>query len=157
MPAGAEYRDRVHRAAAHPQQSGRVDFQLHNQELSEPVPVRRVVRQQVYVIARGGYDRCDIGGFDPGVPFFRFTPLGLAMRAAARNPVSSRLVGIRLGRMSAFGGGLAAAIGAVAGMMALEPDVMSGIPEINDRTNDSSLVTLQAPLHQVFKGNPVKA
>lgn len=50
--AGAEYRDRVHRAAAHPQQSGRVDFQLHNQALSEPVPVRRVVRQQVYVIAR---------------------------------------------------------------------------------------------------------
>ena len=25
------------------------------------------------------------------------------------------------------------------------------------RTNDSSLVTFQAPLHQVFKGNPVKA
>ena len=162
MRAGAEYRDRVHRAAAHPQQSGRVDFQLHNQELSEPVPVRRVVRQQVYVIARGGYDRCDIGGFDPGVPFFRFTPLGLAMRAAARNPVSSRLVGIRVGRMSAFGWGLAAAIGAVAGMMAaplvyLDPDMMSGIQEINDRTNDSSLVTFQAPLHQVFKGNPVKA
>src|ERR1051325_4848106 len=30
--------------------------------------------------------------------FFRFTPLGLAMRAAAQNPVSSRLVGIRVGR-----------------------------------------------------------
>ena len=94
--------------------------------------------------------------------FFRFTPLGLAMRAAARNPVSSRLVGIRVGRMSAFGWGLAAAIGAVAGMMAaplvyLDPDMMSGILEINDRTNDSSLVTFQAPLHQVFKGNPVKA
>ena len=93
--------------------------------------------------------------------FFRFT-LGLAMRAAARNPVSSRLVGIRVGRMSAFGWGLAAAIGAVAGMMAaplvsLDPDMMSGILEINDRTNDSSLVTFQAPLHQVFKGNPVKA
>ena len=27
--------------------------------------------------------------------FFRYTPLGLAMRAAAYNPVSSRLVGIR--------------------------------------------------------------
>ena len=94
--------------------------------------------------------------------FFRFTPLGLAMRAAARNPVSSRLVGIRVGRMSAFGWGLAAAIGAVAGRMApplvyLDPDMMSGIQEINDRTNDSSLVTFQAPLHQVFKGNPVKA
>jgi branched-subunit amino acid ABC-type transport system permease component len=42
--------------------------------------------------------------------FFRFTRLGLAMRAAARNPVSSRLVGIRLGRMSAFGWWPAAAI-----------------------------------------------
>jgi hypothetical protein len=78
--------------------------------------------------------------------FFRFTPLGLAMRAAARNPVSSRLVGIRVGRMSAFGWGLAAAIGAAAGMMAaplvyLDPDMMSGIQEINDPTNDSSLVT----------------
>jgi branched-subunit amino acid ABC-type transport system permease component len=38
--------------------------------------------------------------------FFRFTPLGLALRAAARNPVSSRLVGIRVGRMLAFGWGL---------------------------------------------------
>jgi hypothetical protein len=31
-----------------------------------------------------------------------------------------------------------------------------GIQEINDRTNDSSPVSFQAPLHQVFKGNPVK-
>src|SRR6185437_9577813 len=31
--------------------------------------------------------------------FFRFTALGLAMRAVAENPVSSRLVGIRVGRM----------------------------------------------------------
>ena len=33
--------------------------------------------------------------------FFRFTPLGLAMRAAAQNPDSSRLVGIRVGWMLA--------------------------------------------------------
>jgi branched-chain amino acid transport system permease protein len=64
--------------------------------------------------------------------FFRFTPLGLAMRAAAQNPVSSRLVGIRVGRMLAIGWGLAAAIGAVAGMMAapivyLDPNMMAGI------------------------------
>src|SRR5438067_7483 len=32
--------------------------------------------------------------------FFRFTPLGLAMRAAAQNPVSSRLVGIRVGSLA---------------------------------------------------------
>jgi len=64
--------------------------------------------------------------------FFRFTPLGLAMRAAAQNPVSSRLVGIRVGWMLALGWGLAAAVGAIAGMMVapivyLDPNMMSGI------------------------------
>jgi branched-chain amino acid transport system permease protein len=64
--------------------------------------------------------------------FFRFTPLGLAMRAAAQNPESSRLVGIRVGWMLALGWGLAAAIGAVAGMMVapivyLDPNMMSGV------------------------------
>ncbi len=64
--------------------------------------------------------------------FFRFTSLGLAMRAAAQNPVSSRLVGIRVGWMLALGWGLAAAIGAIAGMMVaptvfLEPNMMGGI------------------------------
>jgi branched-chain amino acid transport system permease protein len=64
--------------------------------------------------------------------FFRFTSLGLAMRAAAQNPVSSRLVGIRVGWMLALGAGMASAIGAVAGIMAapilyLDPNMMSGI------------------------------
>src|SRR5256884_359784 len=64
--------------------------------------------------------------------FFRFTPLGLAMRAAAQNPESSRLVGIRVGWMLALGWGLAASVGAVAGMMVapvvyLDPNMMSGI------------------------------
>ena len=64
--------------------------------------------------------------------FFRFTPLGLAMRAAAQNPVSSRLVGIRVGWMLAIGWGLAAAIGSIAGMMAapivyLDPNMMGGV------------------------------
>src|ERR1700674_2197454 len=48
--------------------------------------------------------------------FFRFTPLGLAMRASAQNQVSSRLVGIRVGWMLALGWGLASALGAVAGV-----------------------------------------
>ena len=48
--------------------------------------------------------------------FFRFTPLGLAMRAAAQNPASARLAGIRVDWMLALGWGLAAAIGAVAGI-----------------------------------------
>ncbi|MBM4441999.1 MAG: branched-chain amino acid ABC transporter permease, partial [Candidatus Rokubacteria bacterium] len=64
--------------------------------------------------------------------FFKFTPLGLAMRAAAHNPVSSRLVGIRVGWMLAMGWGLAAVFGAVAGMMVapvltLEPNMMGGV------------------------------
>lgn len=64
--------------------------------------------------------------------FFRYTPTGLAMRAAAQNPVSSRLVGIRVSWMLALGWGLAGAIGAVAGMMVapivyLDPNMMAGI------------------------------
>ena len=64
--------------------------------------------------------------------FFRFTPVGLAMRAAAQNPDSARLVGIRVSWMLAVGWGLAAGIGAIAGMMVapivyLDPNMMSGI------------------------------
>jgi branched-chain amino acid transport system permease protein len=54
------------------------------------------------------------------------------MRAVAQNPESSRLVGIRVGWMLALGWGLAAAVGAVAGMMIapivyLDPNMMGGI------------------------------
>lgn len=64
--------------------------------------------------------------------FFRYTRIGLAMRAAAANPDSARLVGIRVGWMIALGWGMAAAIGAVAGMMIapvvfLEPNMMLSI------------------------------
>jgi branched-chain amino acid transport system permease protein len=64
--------------------------------------------------------------------FLRFTPIGLAMRAAAQNPESARLVGIRVSWMLGLGWGLSAAIGAVAGMMVapvvyLDPNMMGGI------------------------------
>src|SRR5579864_7518395 len=64
--------------------------------------------------------------------FFRGTRLGLAMRAAAANPESARLVGIRVGWMTALGWGMAAAIGSVAGMLIapvvfLEPNMMLGV------------------------------
>ena len=64
--------------------------------------------------------------------FFRFTPLGLAMRAAAQNPTSSRLCGIRVSWMLGLGWGLAATFGAVAGIMVapvvfLDPNMMGGI------------------------------
>ncbi len=64
--------------------------------------------------------------------FFRFTATGLAMRAAAQNPTSARLCGIPVGRMLAIGWGLAAAIGAAAGVMVapvlfLDPNMMGGV------------------------------
>jgi branched-chain amino acid transport system permease protein len=66
------------------------------------------------------------------VAFFRFTVTGLAMRAAAQNPQSARLCGIHVTRMLAIGWGLAAAIGATAGIMVapilfLDPNMMSGV------------------------------
>jgi branched-chain amino acid transport system permease protein len=64
--------------------------------------------------------------------FFRFTKLGLALRAAALNRQSSELVGVRVGWMLAFGWGLAAVLGAVAGMMVapvlfLDPNMMQTV------------------------------
>src|SRR5689334_1977372 len=64
--------------------------------------------------------------------FFRYTKLGLGMRAAALNPASSRLAGIRVGWMLAFGWGLAAVLGAVSGMMIapvvfLDPNMMQTV------------------------------
>src|ERR1700742_2043230 len=64
--------------------------------------------------------------------FFRFTPLGLAMRAAAQNPQMARLVGVRVDWMLALGWGMASAIGAIAGMMVapivyLDPNMMTTI------------------------------
>jgi branched-chain amino acid transport system permease protein len=49
---------------------------------------------------------------------FRFTKLGLGMRAAALRPAAAALVGVRVDRMLAIGWGLAAVLGAVAGLMA---------------------------------------
>jgi branched-chain amino acid transport system permease protein len=60
------------------------------------------------------------------------TPIGLRMRAAAINPDSARLVGIDPGAMMALGWGLAAVIGAIAGVMIapvtlLEPNMMAAV------------------------------
>jgi branched-chain amino acid transport system permease protein len=64
--------------------------------------------------------------------FFRYTRVGLSMRAAAANPASARLVGVRVGWMVALGWGMAAAIGAIAGILIapvvfLEPNMMISI------------------------------
>ena len=64
--------------------------------------------------------------------FFRYTRIGLAMRAAASVPESARLVGINTSWMIALGWGMAAAIGSIAGMLIapvvfLEPNMMVSI------------------------------
>jgi len=64
---------------------------------------------------------------------FRFTKLGLGMRAAALRPAESALVGVRVEWMLAIGWGLAAVLGAVAGLVAqpsqfvLQPTLMQPI------------------------------
>ena len=62
----------------------------------------------------------------------RFTKIGLALRAAAVNPTEARLVGVRVTWMLALGWGLAATLGAVAGMLTapsvgLDPQMMAPI------------------------------
>jgi branched-chain amino acid transport system permease protein len=64
--------------------------------------------------------------------FFSRTKVGLAMRAASLYPDSSRLLGVRVGWMLALGWGLAAAVGAVSGMLVapvifLDPNMMQSI------------------------------
>ncbi|WP_326537431.1 branched-chain amino acid ABC transporter permease [Pseudorhodoferax sp.] len=64
--------------------------------------------------------------------FFRYTRTGLAMRGAAANALSSSLVGVNVGLILALGWGLAAAIGAVAGVLTapivyLEPHMMLNV------------------------------
>jgi branched-chain amino acid transport system permease protein len=60
------------------------------------------------------------------------TKVGLAMRAAAAYPDMAELVGIKVGNMRGLGWGLAAAAGAVSGILVaprvfLEPNMMQGI------------------------------
>jgi branched-chain amino acid transport system permease protein len=63
---------------------------------------------------------------------FTRTKLGLGLRAAATNPAEARLSGVRVPGMLALGWGLAAVLGAVAGVMAapslfLEPNMMQTV------------------------------
>jgi branched-chain amino acid transport system permease protein len=63
---------------------------------------------------------------------FQFTKIGLALRAAAVNPEEARLVGVRVSWMLGLGWGLAALLGAVAGMLTaptvgLDPNMMAAV------------------------------
>jgi branched-chain amino acid transport system permease protein len=49
--------------------------------------------------------------------FFRFTTLGLQMRASAFAPTVARLQGVRVGRMLTLGWALAAVVGSLAGLL----------------------------------------
>jgi branched-chain amino acid transport system permease protein len=64
--------------------------------------------------------------------FFQLTKVGLAIRAVAVNPEEARLVGVRVTWMLALGWGLAATLGAVAGILTaptvgLDPQMMQAI------------------------------
>ena len=86
---------------------------------------------------------------------FRRTKVGLALRAAAANPLASRLVGIRVGWMLALGWGLAAVLGAVAGMMVapsvfLDPNMMR--PVLVYAIAAALLGGMESPLGAVLGG-----
>lgn len=51
------------------------------------------------------------------VALFRFTDLGLRMRAAAFNPEVARLLGVHVGRMLTLGWALASLVGSLAGLL----------------------------------------
>ncbi len=61
--------------------------------------------------------------------FFRYTDLGIALRAVAQNPTAARLMGVSVDRVLALAWGMGVGLGAVAGVLAapaiyLEPNVM---------------------------------
>jgi branched-chain amino acid transport system permease protein len=93
----------------------------------------------VYHLGRVAVSRQDIGVFAVSILsvvllwlLFQFTKLGLAMRASALRPAAAALVGVRVDVMLAFGWGLAAVLGAVAGLMTeptqfLQPTMMQAV------------------------------
>jgi branched-chain amino acid transport system permease protein len=96
--------------------------------------------QKVYHVGGVALARQDIGTLLVSILsvlllwlLFQFTKLGLGMRAAALRPAAAALVGVRVDRMLAVGWGLAAVLGAVAGLMAepsqfvLQPSLMQPV------------------------------
>jgi branched-chain amino acid transport system permease protein len=84
-----------------------------------------------------GWDQIGVIGVTLGAMlafylFFRFTRVGLTMRAAALNGEASRLLGVRVSWMLALGWGFAAVLGAVSGMLIapinlLTPNMMQAV------------------------------
>ena len=74
----------------------------------------------------------NLWGLSYWAAFFRYTKIGLGMRAGAVRPAAARLVGVRTDALLAVGWGLAAVLGAVAGLMTeptqfLQPTMMQSI------------------------------
>jgi branched-chain amino acid transport system permease protein len=95
---------------------------------------------RLYHVGQVTFSRQDIGTLVVTVVtvvllwlLFQFTKVGLGMRAAALRPDAARLVGVRVDRMLAVGWGLAAVLGAVAGLMTepsqyvLQPSLMQPV------------------------------
>ena len=94
---------------------------------------------QVYHLGQVAFARNDLGVLIVAIVsvillwvLFKYTKLGLAMRAAALRPAAASLVGVRVNWMLAIGWGLAAVLGAVAGLMTeptqfLQPTMMQAI------------------------------
>jgi branched-chain amino acid transport system permease protein len=103
------------------------------QTFPSPFPASPVQVGGVYVGIRDlGVMAVVLGVLIATYLLFRRTKLGLAMRAAALYPESSRLLGVRVGWMLALGWGLAAAVGAISGMMVapitfLDPNMMQPV------------------------------
>jgi branched-chain amino acid transport system permease protein len=96
--------------------------------------------QQVYHWGGVAVSRQDIGTLLLSIVtvlllwgLFQFTKVGLAMRASALRPAAAALVGVRVDWMLGIGWGLAAVLGAIAGLMTeanqfiLQPSLMQAV------------------------------
>jgi branched-chain amino acid transport system permease protein len=90
--------------------------------LRSPFPTRTIdIGGVAFSIADLGVIGVSIGTVVLLTLFFRLTKVGLGMRAAAIAPETSRLHGVRVGRMLALGWALAAVLGAIAGLETASP------------------------------------
>jgi branched-chain amino acid transport system permease protein len=83
--------------------------------------------------------------------FFQKTRVGLGARAAALNPESSRLHGVPVSRMLALGWGLAAVLGAVAGIL------VAPTPAASTRTDAADPASTRSPRRCSAARQPVGA
>ena len=105
----------------------------------KPFPTPEVFKGAPLAIGAVTISRLNIGIFCTSVLimialflFLNRTKWGLGMRATAQNRVAAGLVGVPVGRMLTLGWALAAAVGAVAGMLlapllSLQPSMMFGV------------------------------